>query len=304
MRPKIIYILGSGRCGSTLVNCVLGQAEGFAAPGEIGLIWDRLVTGRHMCDCGIPFRDCPFWKKVLQSILPGQDEVAAAKRLNRLHWKLTGLKGTPGFLLRPFRTQLNSDQRRYLDQLLQLYVEIGRRSDSRVIVDSSKRPLHADLLTKAPECDVRIIHLIRDARAVVYSQLARTKRSARYLAARWLLVNLLCEAVARRHPARLLLRYEDFCLDPQSSLKTIASFVDESLAPIRVSPAGEISLQRAHGVGGDTVRFQEGLVKVAANEAWRREMDPSDFRITTWMARPLLSRYGYPVKRGAQHDVW
>jgi hypothetical protein len=293
MRPKIVYILGSGRCGSTLLNCVLGQAEGVVAPGEIGLIWERLVTRSHVCDCGTPFDACPFWRAVLRNGLPTGKKLASEKELNRLHWKLTGSRsGLRFFFQRPPR-RLNRGQRQYLDVLIEIYREISRLSGCPIVVDSSKRPLHAWLLTADPSLDVRCIHLVRDSRAVVHSQLARTKRSLRWLAARWLIVNLLCEAVVRKEKSHLRLRYEDFCASPQSSLAAIASFADLSLETVRLSPEGSVNLEPAHGVGGDEVRFRKGEVRISANERWRTQMPARARRVVTRLTYPLLVRYGY-----------
>lgn len=291
---KIIYILGSGRSGSTLLSSVLGRADGLVAPGEIGLIWDRIVTGSHVCDCGTPFEACAFWSEVLRNILPAGSERATALELNRLHWSLTGLGAAPRLLLRrSLEGRLNAEQRQYLDRLAQVYLEITRLSRRRVVVDASKRPLHASLLAALPSCEIRHIHLVRDSRAVVYSLLCRTRRSALYLAARWLIVNLLCEAVTRPQDTCLRLRYEDFCRDPQSSLARIASFTQESLEPIRVLPNRDVQLQPVHGVGGDVVRFRRGAVRISINEAWRTEMNAQDRRMVTRMTWPLLVRYGY-----------
>lgn len=294
---RILYLLGTGRCGSTLVSSVLRRAEGVVAPGEIGLIWDRLVTGTHVCDCGTLFGACAFWAEVVRGTLPAGADLATVRRLDRLHWKLTGLRAAPRLLLRRSRARLDAEQRRYLDRLARVYEEIGRLSGCHVVVDASKRPLHALLLAAAPSLEIRYVHLVRDSRAVVYSQLHRTGRPAWFLAARWLIVNLLCEAVARTHETHLRVRYEDFCADPQSSLARIASFAGEGLEPVRIPADRNVQLDPAHGVGGDDVRLRRGTVRIAANEAWRAGMTPRDRRVVTRMTWPLLARYGYAGRR-------
>jgi hypothetical protein len=296
-RPlKILYILGTGRCGSTLLSCLLSRADGLVAPGEIGLIWDRLVTENFVCDCGAPFRTCAFWGDVVRGALPSNGELATARELNRRHWRLTGPRAAPSLLLRRSPDRLGADHARYLEVLSRVYLEIVRLTGCRVLVDASKRPLHASLLEAMPSWDIRCIHLVRDSRAVVFSQLGRTKRSARFLAARWMIVNLLAEAAARRHVTHLRLRYEDLCRDPQGSVARIASFADESLEPIRIQSDRTIQLQPGHGVGGDSVRFRQGTVAISASEAWHTEMNPRERRVVTRMTWPLLARYGY---RGA-----
>ena len=53
--------------------------------------------------------------------------------------------------------------------LTKLYCAIQSVSGSQVIVDSSKGPRYAMLLNEIPEIDLRVVHLVRDSRGVVYS---------------------------------------------------------------------------------------------------------------------------------------
>src|SRR5215204_7091410 len=62
------------------------------------------------------------------------------------------------------------------DVLEQLYRAIQRVSGAGVIVDSSKRLTYAVLLSLLPFADLRVVHLVRDSRAVAYSW-GRTKES-------------------------------------------------------------------------------------------------------------------------------
>lgn len=58
---KVLYSVGKGRSGSTLLDAVLGHLDGFFAAGEVfdllemGLIWG------YLCGCSRPVPDCGMW---------------------------------------------------------------------------------------------------------------------------------------------------------------------------------------------------------------------------------------------------
>ena len=48
----VVYIVGWGRSGSTLLTAVLGELDGAFAAGELRMLWGRGVIGRRLCGCG------------------------------------------------------------------------------------------------------------------------------------------------------------------------------------------------------------------------------------------------------------
>ena len=65
-RVKVLYIMGWGRSGSTIMDNLLGGIDGFFSVGELGYLWERgLVEGRR-CGCGRLLRDCEVWSEVLR----------------------------------------------------------------------------------------------------------------------------------------------------------------------------------------------------------------------------------------------
>src|SRR3954471_14829623 len=65
----VLFIAGSGRCGSTLVDRILGGYEGVFAAGEIRNLWDRGWSNHGRCGCGRPIRECPVWSGVVAATL-------------------------------------------------------------------------------------------------------------------------------------------------------------------------------------------------------------------------------------------
>ena len=62
--PTVIYIAGSGRSGSTLLERVLGGMPGAVNVGELIDLFRRTAPRGERCGCGLAFADCPFWTGV------------------------------------------------------------------------------------------------------------------------------------------------------------------------------------------------------------------------------------------------
>src|SRR5260370_24563179 len=60
----VIYIAGSGRSGSTLLERTLGEISGFVNVGELIDLFRRTVFQGERCGCGQNFCDCSFWAGV------------------------------------------------------------------------------------------------------------------------------------------------------------------------------------------------------------------------------------------------
>ena len=79
--PVIVYIAGSGRSGSTLLERVIGAIPGQVNVGELIDLPRRVAVDDEICGCGEPFSRCPFWTAVGQRAYGGWDSAT----LERLH---------------------------------------------------------------------------------------------------------------------------------------------------------------------------------------------------------------------------
>ncbi len=163
----VLFIAGSGRSGSTILQNVLGQIDGFTAVGELRYIWGRAAAKNLLCGCGLRFRECGFWTEVVDRAFGGLDRELAREMFDL----------TESFRIRDLpRTWLPAVRRRelarlalYLERLAALYAAIRDVSGARVVVDSSKNPSYGYLLGHVPGVHVRYLHFVRDAPPVVNS---------------------------------------------------------------------------------------------------------------------------------------
>jgi len=63
-RPKVIYIMGCGRSGTTILDIILGNHSGFLSLGELNNAMDAWNKKKQVCSCGLPVRQCRIWKNV------------------------------------------------------------------------------------------------------------------------------------------------------------------------------------------------------------------------------------------------
>lgn len=303
---KVVFVAGSGRSGSTILDRTLGQLDGFFSVGELCNLWERGLLARRRCGCGVPVPDCPVWAAVLAEAFGGPDGVDAG-RLAAITRRRLHLRSVPTALLgRDGRHGTGDD---YRDALTRLYRAVQRQTGCRVLVDSSKSPVYARLLAAAPGLDVAVVHLVRDPRATAWSFL-RQKRLPDFgddrlmqrqhplvSARRWSLWQTVTELLWRGRSGRYLrLRYEDFVCDPQPAVRAIVALAGEQPAGWPFTGPATVRLAATHSVSGNPNRFGTGEVQFRADEEWRRAMRPADQVMVTALTWPLLLRYHYPLR--------
>lgn len=309
-RIPVLFIAGSARSGSTLLDRAIGMHDGFCSLGELQFIWQRSFGENQLCGCGEPFYDCEFWREVSLAAFGSRpadvDELAA----QRLKAEVDRKRRIPELLFNapgPMRRAL----REYGELIERLYGAILDVAGSHVIVDSSKDPRHGLVLSRLDCIELHVVHLIRDPRAVAFSW-GRTRerpeihwrkqemmrQPARAAAARWTthnaVVELLCATAHRHHR----LRYEDFVSDPLGAVSEILAPLGGGDAPAQAA-TGELVLAPSHSVSGNPMRFASGTLRVKLDDEWRAAMPLRDRAAVAAVTWPLLARYGYHLRAGA-----
>ncbi len=302
-RVKVLFIAGSDRSGSTLLDLLLGSVDGSAAVGELGNIWQRGIIEGRLCGCGEPIPECQVWADVLSSVFGHTPGPTDARTILSTRARLARVRHTRDILRRQ-RPELG----RYLDVLSRLYTAVARRTGSDLIVDSSKDPSDAAALLLTPGIDTFVVHLVRDPRAVAFSLRHRAKvqpdtaeptRMAERGVARatvdWAVWNLGTELVTRTIPQRsIFLRYEDFTRAPEESTARLLRLVGRSGSALPFTHATEASVRVSHTVSGNPARFTHGKVRISADDEWTRQQPVRERVVSTVIAAPLIVRYAYP----------
>lgn len=176
-----------------------------------------------------------------------------------------------------------------------LYAAAGDVAGVRQLVDSSKSPLYAAFLRRLPTIDLRVVHIVRDPRATVYSHLRR--HSFGYgetfkLSLWWLRSNVAIEKLGRSGVPYTRIRYEDFVEDPARSLYQITDAL--GLPRSRLPIEGRVArLSKKHIISGNRARGEVGAITLRNDSEWRSALPPRMQAIARGTTLPLLGRYGY-----------
>lgn len=306
--PTVLYIAGSGRSGSTLLECLVARLPGVVALGEVGHLWERALRDDELCACGQPFHACPFWTAVGERAFGGWDQVDLAEILSlkasvdRQRHTLTSARRHPG-------AQHRREILTYASYYRRIFAAARDESGAQVVVDSSKVAPTALAYSHDRGVDLRVLHIVRDSRAVAYSwsrSVARPEAGGELMPRMsptestvwWLSHNSGVAALAYRGVPTTRIRYEDLVRDP-------GPVVARAWRELRLPGRGElplegprtIDLQTTHSVAGNPMRFRHGRTELRADDEWQRAMSPVHRRLVTAMSLPHLAAYGYLRRR-------
>ena len=305
---RVLVVGGWGRCGSTMLDMMLGAIDGFVSAGELRELWLRGCVEDRPCGCGVPFSRCVFWTQVGKEAYGGWDQLDLDTVL-RVRYRWDRLWALP----RLWRTlgrgrARGSDVATYVDALERLVAAVATVAGADVVVDSSKLPTHTLMLKQSDVLDVSLVHLVRDSRGVAFSNQKYVVKQVtsgdptllpRYgairSALRWNVYNAINTALAGRFGDHgVVVRYEDVVTDPQRQLRRLADLTEPDVGhELPFLDGSQVSVQTNHMVDGNPVRFTSHTMTLSVDDEWRRRLSPRDRRTMTLLTWPLLRRYGY-----------
>jgi hypothetical protein len=217
-RPRVIYVLGAGRSGSTVLGVTLGNCERVFYAGELDAWLAR--SGEPQLGGAERVR---FWRAVAERV-DGAGELFGREAQGALERSIVVVRVNRW----PARRRLRVRYRRIAGDL---YRAIAAETGGMVIVDTSHYPLRARELQSLEDVDLYLLYLVRDPQGVVASfnrhDVAQYTKSTLTTNAYLWLTNLLAVLVFLRHrrDRRLFVRYEDFVADPQATLREVLARV-------------------------------------------------------------------------------
>lgn len=297
---KVLYVAGVGRSGSTVLECLLNLAPGYAACGEVTFLWERGLRGRHRCGCGETIPACAVWGPVVAEIPADQQEEAWT-----LHRRLARFRSLPAHLLGG-GVRRREALARYRTILSRVYRARARATGATVLVDTSTYPAFGAVLAGAPGLDVRLLQLVRDPRGCAFSWQRRKQRpevdepgaemprlGPGYVALEWMVSHLGSEWLAGQVEHATRRRYEDFAEAPVEALLAIGDLMDEPVDAAAVLAQAAQGLGSNHTVSGNPLRFLRSGVEVRLDREWESALPWWPRILVTGMTLPLLARYGY-----------
>ena len=292
-RPKVLYVMGAGRSGSSILGVCLGNCDGVFYAGEL----DKWLPRKGLPSRGEP-RRLRFWEQVLARVerpeaLFGREVHNNLERSSAL-FRANGPRA---------RRRLRGE---YLRVTQSLYEAIAAAAGASVIVDSSHYPLRARELQRLDGIDLHVLLLVRDPQGVVTSFDRDDVPEPRFGEAKtnlylWL-TYALSVGVFLRQPAgrRMLVRHEDLLAEPERVLRQILDRLG-STAPLPDLDALEIGspLQGNRVLGGDRIALRRAPRTASARERRLTALMQLPFTALFSLLRPAVAvpdrRHSAPV---------
>ena len=304
MTRRVVYVVGKGRSGSTLLDDLLGTVPGVASLGELRLLWSRGFVEGYLCACGRPVAGplddrCPVWADAVVDAI-GSVDPAALAHTDRLQDRVLSWGHVPRLLA----TGPTDDDRALGQVLARLYASVADRLDADVLVDSSKWPLPPGAFDLVPGFEAWVLHLVRDPRAVAHSYRRRKggvgqpelpRFGALHTSLSWSVRNAAAELARRPVPAERFrrVRYEDLAADPRGTMAELGAWLGIEDADRAFVDDRTVRLGEAHLVGGNPRRLERGDVTISADQEWSTAAPGRSQRLVGAITAPLRSRYGY-----------
>jgi hypothetical protein len=325
--PKIdyVYILGASHSGSTLLAMLLNAHPdivtiGETAPGKMGDL------GTYRCSCGKLITECYFWKNIVArmrskysdfrlSNFGTKFEYSSSRVVNRIlqfehrgpvleALRDTALKFSPGW------------RRARQEVMLHCYdlaSAVLSESGARIFVDSSKLAHRLKFLLRIPEFGIKVIHLVRDGRAVALTYMRQDefadasepslRRGGRGMTAD-ATVDSLSMSTAAHEWLRCLeaaehvlagldrsqwieIHYEQLCKDPENTLSQLLEFLGT-----QSTWDTPLYQEVENHVIGNGMRL-DNISQVLIDERWRSVLTKDELRTFDSVTGKMNKKYGY-----------
>lgn len=322
--PRLAYILAASHSGSTLLAMLLGAHPQACTVGELKLT-DLDDAEQYRCSCGEHLRNCSFWTRAREIMVArGMTDFdltragtsifevpsAYARRL------LAPLyRGFPLEEVREVALRFSSVWQAHLEETqhrnVLLISALQEMTGAELVIDSSKLALRLKYLLSNPGLEVKVIRLVRDGRAAsltytdewTFADAADPARRGGGTGTRrpaprqnivegaheWRRSNESADALVARLPQSqwMRVRYEDLCLQPRDTLKSLCQFL--GLDPALVTL--DFRSKEQHVVGNG-MRL-DSTSEIRLDERWRTHLSLEHLQQFDRVAGRLNRQYGY-----------
>jgi hypothetical protein len=301
--PEAIFVVGVSRSGTTLMRKILGKHSRIAIADENHFLGHLLPSQgvRHALRRAGDLRDDAAVSRVVDIIYSDEFQGGSRLRDSSPFWRWIA-KRVPRDELETRLLDGERSERGVFTAVLRLYADRRRKA-----IFGEKTPAHirwADtLLEWYPTA--RIVHMVRDPRAVYRSELKRRNARPESLPYRWLVRApqlmrsfILVEVawawagavshhrtLARRYPTSYqMVRFEDLVRAPEAEIDHLCAFLGVAPEPVMLDQKVVSRGERLGETGFDAAAADRWRASISSGEAW-------------WLRRLLGRRIvemGYP----------
>ncbi|MEA5446541.1 sulfotransferase [Gammaproteobacteria bacterium AB-CW1] len=264
---KVIYILGLGHSGTTLLSRMLGTHSAIVAGGGSKNV-PLFLRGEKDCACGATcLAECDFWQRVDEELRQ------RGTALDKLDFGY-GKQSDP-FLVRAY------------------YESIGAAAGASAVVDTARRVSYLRSLEHVDGIELIPVHIFKDPRA----QAASSKRKgATVFNGIWNYANRsrrVLDLDDKGHDITHI-AYEDLCTRPQEQLQRVLDRVGLEVESAQYEAIGS---RENHVLGGNR-QLRGEAVKIRLDESWRQRLSKTEKTLVRLANRGIWTRN----MRAAGHD--
>ena len=269
MKNKVIYIIGSGRSGTTLLDILVGNADNIFSAGELNRYTERngIPIDVNCKEAGI------FWNEILNGL-------SKENLLSPINYSSLSKKFEHHFAL--FRSIVN-DKKSWDDYSIYqqkfftiLFQKVNSEFNKNIIIDSSKYPLRGYYLSKILEDRISYIYIKRNPLAVVESFGKKNVEQAskgRLMANLYLfgsngIATSVIKKICKTHAVSTVF-YEDLLKDPISVLNKIETDLNISLENPKKLIIHEQPLKVGYLFDGNRLRLEKEIKLKKANHLYK-----------------------------------
>lgn len=254
---NLIYLLGAGRSGTTLLATLLNNHEDIETLGEMHQFIEYLDEDKN-CSCGQKLRSCTIWNlspKLINSDIKSKRSYCEKKESH---------KNIPALIFN------KKADKRYISIQEHIFSALSKNRKSKWYLDSSKYIARYLLLKKSKKLNIKGIYLVRDPRGVICSFQKKVQTSKRPLGTilYYNLINIFGELVSRNNRNILKIKYEDLIESPEQVLGEIYKHVFSSTKNSVNLP--EYSTM-PHIVGGNRIKTKK-RIHLSNDTDWHRKI--------------------------------
>lgn len=275
IKTKLLYIMGAGRSGSTILSIILGSHPKVISVGEIKA-WPKY---EGLPRDKIDKKNIIFWEKVLDTYISLSGRPPNFAQLKDL---CNEIESPNKLLLNLLNKQYFLRIKDYIEHINNLISSILIISKKNIVLDSSKNVCRALFLLKFLNTNVKVIYLIRDPRGTLWSFMKKNVEQKPKKPVKAIIDYVAINSAASftRYLFRkqvIKVRYEDLVLSPEKEIATIAQFIGIYPKPLTERFNSKKEFKIKYLIDGNRVR-KNNCIKFKADEEWKNKL-PKVYKI-------------------------
>jgi hypothetical protein len=254
----LLYLLGAGRSGTTLIATVLGNQPKIQAVGEMHQFQEHLLNNKN-CSCGELLEDCVFWEPILNYL-----------DLNLIDLQRNSQKEKHSNILKLMLTRRADKE--YIALQEDIYRGILNSNSESWILDSSKYISRYLLLSKSKLFNIKGLYVVRDVRGVINSFKKQVQTPKRPLSTilYYVLINSFGQLVCWTDKRVIKIKYEDFIKQPDKMVGKILTHITQT-DDSRKKPVVPSEFHVPHIIGGNRLKAKSSIV-IKPDLEWKNKI--------------------------------